>query len=171
MPLFTRNDEVLTGDDQAITALRESFDRQKQAFRVHPYPGLAERQEHLQALAGMMMSNRDRIRRAMSDDFAVHPELFTDLIECLGIAGRAAYAVTKLDEWMRDDERETDPAMFGTTRAFVRYQPKGVVGNIVPWNFPFDIGVGPLVEMLAAGNRVIVKSSDYTPACGELCAT
>jgi coniferyl-aldehyde dehydrogenase len=168
MPLFTRNDEVLTGDYQAITALRESFDRQKQAFRVHPYPGLAERQEHLQALAGMMMSNRDRIRRAMSDDFAVHPELFTDLIECLGIAGRAAYAVTKLDEWMRDDERETDPAMFGTTRAFVRYQPKGVVGNIVPWNFPFDIGVGPLVEMLAAGNRVIVKSSDYTPACGEL---
>jgi len=168
MPLLSRDDETLTGDAEAIAALRASFDRQKKAFRAHPYPSLAERQEHLQALAGMMMANRERIRTAMSEDFAVHPELFTDLIECLGIAGRAAYAMTKLEEWTRDDERETDPAMFGTTKAFVRYQPKGVVGNIVPWNFPFDIGVGPLVEMLAAGNRVIVKSSDYTPACGEL---
>jgi acyl-CoA reductase-like NAD-dependent aldehyde dehydrogenase len=43
-----------------------------------------------------------------------------------------------------------------------------VVGNIVPWNFPFDLSLGPLVEMLAAGNRVIIKPSDYTPACGEL---
>ena len=50
----------------------------------------------------------------------------------------------------------------------MRYQPKGVVGNIVPWNFPFDLSLGPLVEMLAAGNRVIIKPSDYTPACGEL---
>ena len=43
-----------------------------------------------------------------------------------------------------------------------------MIGNIVPWNFPFDLSVGPLVEMLAAGNRVIIKPSDYTPACGEL---
>jgi coniferyl-aldehyde dehydrogenase len=168
MPLFTRDGEVLTEETQAVSALREAFQRQKDAFRAHPYPALAERQAHLQALAGMMLSNRDRIRRAMGEDFAVHPELFTDLIECLGIAGRAAFAVTKLEEWMRDDPRETDPAMFGTTTAAIRYQPKGVVGNIVPWNFPFDLGVGPLVEMLAAGNRVIVKPSDYTPACGEL---
>jgi coniferyl-aldehyde dehydrogenase len=43
-----------------------------------------------------------------------------------------------------------------------------VVGNIVPWNFPFDLSVGPLIEMLAAGNRVIIKPSEYTPACAEL---
>ncbi len=168
MPLFTRDDDVRVSDDTAITALRSRFESQRRAFRAHPNPSLAERQGHLQALAGMMMANRDRIRTAMSDDFAVHPELFTDLIECLGIAGRAAYAMTQLETWMRDDERELDPQMFGTGRAFVRYQPKGVVGNIVPWNFPFDLGVGPVVEMLAAGNRVIIKSSDYTPACGEL---
>ena len=47
-------------------------------------------------------------------------------------------------------------------------QPKGVIGNIVPWNFPFDLSVGPLVEMLAAGNRVVIKPSEYTPACAEL---
>ena len=53
----------------------------------------------------------------------------------------------------------------------MRQQAKGVIGNIVPWNFPFDLSVGPLVEMLAAGNRVIIKPSDYTPACAELLRT
>ena len=131
-------------------------------------PSLDERRGHLEAVAGMIMANRDRIREAMSDDFAVHPALFSDLIECLGVAGRAAYAIGQLDRWTADEPRDTDPGVFGTARAFIRYQPKGVIGNIVPWNFPFDLGVGPLVEMLAAGNRVIVKPSDFTPACGEV---
>ena len=69
---------------------------------------------------------------------------------------------------MADEERYADPAFYGTARAVVRHQPKGVVGNIVPWNFPFDLSVGPLVEMLAAGNRVVLKPSDYTPACADL---
>ena len=69
---------------------------------------------------------------------------------------------------MAPEPRHADPALFGTGRAYVQPQPKGVVGNIVPWNFPFDLSVGPLVEMLAAGNRVMIKPSEYTPACGEL---
>src|ERR1700686_4764975 len=69
---------------------------------------------------------------------------------------------------MAPEARPADPALFGSGRAFVQPQPKGVVGNIVPWNFPFDLSVGPLVEMLAAGNRVVIKPSEYTPACGEL---
>jgi coniferyl-aldehyde dehydrogenase len=69
---------------------------------------------------------------------------------------------------MAPEARWTDPTLFGSARAFVQPQPKGVVGNIVPWNFPFDLSVGPLVEMLAAGNRVVIKPSEYTPACGQL---
>jgi coniferyl-aldehyde dehydrogenase len=84
------------------------------------------------------------------------------------VAGRAAYAIDQIDSWMAEEQRFADPAIYGTARAGIRYQPKGVLGNIVPWNFPFDLSVGPLVEMLAAGNRVIIKPSDYTPACAEL---
>ena len=69
---------------------------------------------------------------------------------------------------MAPEPRYADPALFGTGRAFVHPQPKGVVGNISPWNFPFDLSVGPLVEMLAAGNRVVLKPSEYTPACAEV---
>ena len=86
----------------------------------------------------------------------------------LGPAGRAAYAAEQLGSWMAPEPRQSDPALYGSGRAFVQPQPKGVVGNIVPWNFPFDLSVGPLIEMLAAGNRVVIKPSEYTPACAQL---
>ena len=82
--------------------------------------------------------------------------------------GRAVYAAEQLPSWMAPEPRAADPAFYGSGRAHVQPQPKGVIGNIVPWNFPFDLSVGPLIEMLAAGNRVVIKPSDYTPACGEL---
>jgi coniferyl-aldehyde dehydrogenase len=69
---------------------------------------------------------------------------------------------------MAPEPRQADPAFYGSGRAYVLPQPKGVIGNIVPWNFPFDLSVGPLIEMLAAGNRVVIKPSEYTPACAEL---
>lgn len=157
-------------DEAAVLALHRTFDAQRAAFRANRTPSRADRQGHLEALAGMMLSYRHQIRQALADDFSVHPAIYSDLIEIVSVPSRAAYAISRLDEWMADDERPADPALFGTARAYVRYQPKGVVGNIVPWNFPFDVGIGPLVEMLAAGNRVIVKPSEYTPACAELLA-
>ena len=155
-------------DTAAIADLHRLYAVQRAAFLADPYPSLQERSEQLGALARMIVGYRDRIRGAMSKDFSVHPELFTDLVEVLGIAGRATYALEQLPTWMADDERHVDSALYGTGSAAIRYQAKGVVGNIVPWNFPFDLSVGPLVEMLAAGNRVIIKPSDYTPACAEL---
>ncbi len=155
-------------DAPAIAELHRLHGLQRAAHLADPYPSSATRREQLAALAGMVLGHRDEIRAAMSADFAVHPELFTDLVEVLGIAGRAAYAIEQLDTWLGEERRFTDPALFGTAQAAIRYQPKGVVGNIVPWNFPFDLSLGPLVEMLAAGNRVIIKPSDYTPACAEL---
>jgi coniferyl-aldehyde dehydrogenase len=155
-------------EDAAIAELHQIVERQRAAFLADPFPSLEERQGLLGALAGMLMSHRTQIRRAMSSDFAVHPELAADLIEVLGPAGRAAYAAEQLGTWMAAEPRPTDPALYGSGRAFVQPQPKGVIGNIVPWNFPFDLSVGPLIEMLAAGNRVVIKPSEYTPACAEL---
>ena len=56
----------------------------------------------------------------------------------------------------------------GGLYAYIKSQPKGVVGNIVPWNFPFEIGFGPLVDMLASGNRVMIKPSEFAPASAAL---
>jgi coniferyl-aldehyde dehydrogenase len=155
-------------DAAAITELDEIVERQRVAFLTDPFPSLEERAGLLQALAGMMLSHRTEIQEAMTSDFGVHPTLATDLIEVLGVAGRAAYAAERLEGWMASEARDADPALFGSGRASVQPQPKGVIGNIVPWNFPFDLSVGPLVEMLAAGNRVVLKPSEHTPACSAL---
>ncbi len=166
--LITPSETVNVDDGPAIAELHRLFAVQRAAFQADPYPDAATRAGHLGALADMVTGHRAEIRAAMSADFGVHPELFTDLVEVLGVAGRAAYAIEQLGSWMAEDDRFAEPAFYGTAKAAIRYQPKGVVGNIVPWNFPFDLSVGPLVEMLAAGNRVIIKPSDYTPACAEL---
>jgi coniferyl-aldehyde dehydrogenase len=166
---ITEKRTATTGDDAAaIIELQEIVDRQRAAFLRDPFPSLERRHALLGALVGMMMSNRHQIHGAMSSDFGVHPALAADLIEVLGPVGRAVYAAEQLESWMAPEPRHADPALFGSGRAFVQPQPKGIVGNIVPWNFPFDLSVGPLIEMLAAGNRVVIKPSEYTPACAEL---
>ena len=165
----TEDRAAAKSDDQgAIAELHETVERQRAAFQADPFPSLEERRGLLGALAGMLVSHRAAIEEAMSSDFGVHPPLAADLIEVLGPAGRAAYAAEQLEGWMAPEPRPAEPALYGSGRAFVQPQPKGVVGNIVPWNFPFDLSVGPLVEMLAAGNRVVIKPSEYTPACAEL---
>src|ERR1700685_2263569 len=166
--MITRSTTSDVDDGPAIAELHRLHGVQRAAFLADPYPGAGARAASLGALAGMIMSHRPETRPAMSADFGVHPELFTDLVEVLGVAGRAAYAIEQLGAWMAEEERFADPAFYGTAKAGIRYQPKGVIGNIVPWNFPFDLSAGPLVEMLAAGNRVIIKPSDYTPGCAEL---
>src|SRR3954447_15628449 len=168
MSTIEHDTTTATADTAAIEELHEIVGRQRAAFLADPFPSLDERQALLAALAGMVMSHRTEVEDAMSADFGVHPTLATDLIEVLGVAGRAAYAAEQLEAWMAPEPRHADPALFGSGRAFVSPQPKGVVGNISPWNFPFDLSVGPLVEMLAAGNRVVLKPSEYTPACAEL---
>src|ERR1700730_2826316 len=155
-------------DAAAIAELHDIVERQRAAFLADPFPSLEERQGLLGALAGVLMSHRTQIEEAMSSDFGVHPALAADLIEVLGPVGRAVYAAEQLEGWMASEPRVADPALFGSGRAYVQPQAKGVIGNIVPWNFPFDLSVGPLIEMLAAGNPLLIKPSEYTPACGEL---
>ncbi|MEA2424362.1 MAG: coniferyl-aldehyde dehydrogenase, partial [Thermoleophilaceae bacterium] len=168
MALIEHDSPSTTDDAAAIGELEQMVERQRAAFLADPFPSLEERQGLLQALAGMVLTHRTQIQEAMSADFGVHPTLATDLIEVLGVAGRAAYAAERLEKWMAPEAREADPQLYGSGRAFVMPQPKGVIGIIVPWNFPFDLSVGPLVEMLAAGNRVVIKPSEYTPACAEV---
>ena len=159
-----------TDDTAAIADLNDAFAAQRKAFAADRNPDIKVRRDRIGALAGMLVSNRARIGDALSADFGNHPRGASDLIEMLGIVGRAQYVLDHLEEWMAAQPRETDPAALSDARAFIRYEPKGVVGNIVPWNFPIDIAVGPLAEMLGAGNRVIIKPSEYAPACAELVA-
>ena len=156
------------GEAAAIDELRAAFEAQRRAFAADRQPDLQVRRERLQRIIPMMLNNQGRIGAALTADFGVHPTAATEALEVLAVSKRAEYALAHLEDWMRPMPREVDEAYVGVLRAFVKSQPKGVVGNIVPWNFPFEIGLGPLVDMLAAGNRVMLKPSEFTPACAAL---
>ena len=157
-------------DTAAVESLNAAFATHKKAYVAHPFPDLKERRAHLYALADALLTHRQAIRNALHSDFGAHPDAAADIIEVAGPANRAIAAAKHVKGWMEPERRPVDRLSFGTSKAFVAWQPKGVTGIIVPWNFPFDLSLGPLADMLAAGNRVIIKMSEYTPACGALVA-
>jgi coniferyl-aldehyde dehydrogenase len=150
-----------------MDVLKERFAAQRAAFAKDPYPAVDERRKNLTALRAACAFVRDKVPRALAADFGSHDPNIGLLWELGGVLGRLRYTSERLEQWMQPVEREVDP-MLGDARAYVRYQPKGVVGNMAPWNFPIDISLGPLVDILAAGNRAIVKPSECAPACAEL---
>ncbi|MBV9696798.1 MAG: aldehyde dehydrogenase family protein [Gammaproteobacteria bacterium] len=170
LPPVLSVDPAAGADAAALAELSRRFAAQREACRRHPFFSLPERRAHLYALAGALLANRGRLRAALRSDFMVHPDATADLVDIGGPLSRALSNARQLARWMRPERRRIDRISFGTSRAYVSWQPKGVAGVIVPWNFPFDLSFGPLTDMLAAGNRVILKMSEYTPACGQLAA-
>lgn len=160
--------DIESADARAIEELHGFFEGQQAAFLAHPQPDYEERVELLQRIPEMVLSSHARIVEALHADYGNHPALTATMYDFLNVVDRAQNALENLADWMKRDERSLPPEIYGSSVAYVRYEPKGVIGNLSAWNFPFDISFGPLVDMLAAGNRVIIKPSEQVPACGEL---
>ncbi len=157
-----------TGDAEAIRTMQTAFEAQRRAFAADRMPTLAVRRERLERVIAMMEASREQIYTALSSDFGAHSTGAADAFEVQPVIARAQFALAHLEQWMQPTSREVDPAYKGAMRAFLKSQPKGVVGNISPWNFPFEIGIGPMVDIIAAGNRFMLKPSDIAPASAEL---
>jgi coniferyl-aldehyde dehydrogenase len=122
----------MSDDAAAIKQLENALALQKKAFLKNQYPSIEERKANIGKIPAMVLGNRDAIREAMFKDFGTHPTATTDMVEILGVAGRAAYVMSKVEEWTKYDSRDVDPQMYGSTaKGEIRYQPKGVIGNIV----------------------------------------
>ena len=156
------HDASLQPDD-----LQSLLDKQRQAYAAHPFPPLAQRQQWLKSLRQLLSREREVLIDAISQDFSHRsPDetLFAELMPCLH---SIEYTLTHLKRWMKPSSRRVG-MMFAPASAKVMYQPLGVVGIIVPWNYPLYLAIGPLVGALAAGNRVMLKLSEFTPATGRL---
>jgi len=143
------------------------FDFQKKDFAASPYPDARERIDNLKVLKSLMLDNRERIVEAISEDFGCRAKSETIMCEMLVAAEGIKYAISHLRRWMRPSRRHVG-MLFKTTSAKVVYQPKGVIGIIVPWNYPLFLAIGPAIYALAAGNRVMLKMSEATPRTGAL---
>jgi coniferyl-aldehyde dehydrogenase len=150
-----------------IDRMQRVLEAQRAAFLGNPYPTLAERKDRLRAVKAVLKRYQDEIVTAVDADFGGRCAGETKLIEVIGPILQANHALANLRRWMKPSRRQTEP-VFLTNRARVEYQPKGVVGIINPWNFPLYLALGPLIAALAAGNRAMIKMSQFTPRSGEL---
>ncbi|MES2403357.1 MAG: aldehyde dehydrogenase family protein, partial [Pseudomonadota bacterium] len=148
-------------------SLPRMFARQREAFQRTPYPAWPQRAAWLEALRALLRDNGARICEAISADFGCRPPEETRLLELFPSLGAIDHALTHGRRWMRPRRRFAG-FWFLPARTEVMPQPLGVVGIIVPWNYPLYLAVGPLVDALAAGNRVLVKMSEYTPCFAAL---
>ncbi len=150
--------------------LNEIFDRQKAAFQRNPFPDLRERRRWLRLLQDVLHENEDTIARAICADFGQRSAHETRMLEVFVSQAALHHARRHLRGWMKPERRPTS-IWFLPGRSRVFCQPLGVVGVIVPWNYPLYLAVGPLASALAAGNRVMLKMSELAPAFGELFAS
>lgn len=139
------------------------FAAQQRAFRANPYPSAGQRREHLQALRRQVRRYQDVLAEAMSQDFGFRSPAESKMLDLLGSTLEIGHAISHLGKWMKPSRRSTE-LLFLSNSLRVVYQPKGVVGVIVPWNFPVYLAIGPLAAALAAGNRVMIKMPEVTPA-------
>jgi len=143
------------------------FALQRQAFAANPMPMAAQRRQWLDSLRQLLSDERQALIDAISTDFSHRSADETLLAELMPSLHNIHHARRHLNKWMRPSRRSVGMA-FQPASAKVIYQPLGVVGVIVPWNYPLYLAIGPLVGALAAGNRVMLKLSESTPATGEL---
>ncbi|MFO1269214.1 MAG: aldehyde dehydrogenase family protein [Rubrivivax sp.] len=148
--------------------LSRIFGLQKHAFDADPCPGAQTRIERMNRIPAMLRKHREAVLAALAADFHGHSRDMGDLIEITGMFDRAQFNAANVKRWMKPVRKATNPVTMGKSKAWIQYQPKGVVGNMVSWNFPFDIGLGPTLDALGAGNRVIIKPSDLSPECGRV---
>ena len=135
------------------------FQRQKAAYLAHPVPSHAQRMADLQALARMLKDHRDAIVQAICQDYGNRSEFETLFAEFFVVLEAIKDAQKNLRKWMKPQRRHIDRLMYPGASNRVVPQPVGVVGVIVPWNFPLNLSFCPLAAILAAGNRAMVKMS------------
>lgn len=151
----------------ALDAMNMTFNAQRQAFAGNPMPPAAQRRQWLKHLRLALLARQDELVEAIGRDFSMRSADETLLAELMPSVQGLRHAERHVQRWMRATRRPVGLA-FQPASARVEYQPLGVVGVIVPWNYPLFLAIGPLTGALAAGNRVMLKLSEATPATGEL---
>nr|WP_183275103.1 coniferyl aldehyde dehydrogenase [Endobacter medicaginis]MCX5475965.1 coniferyl aldehyde dehydrogenase [Endobacter medicaginis] len=150
------------------------LDRQRAAFLRDGPPDLRARRTALARLRAAVLSNRAALVEAISADFGHRAAPETDLLEIVPTLQAIDYLRHRLARFMRPERRHV-AATYRLGQARVVHQPKGVIGIMAPWNYPFSLTMIPLATALAAGNRAMLKPSEHTPrttaAIEALCGT
>lgn len=152
-----------------VMGFKRVFERMHAATRRNPAVERSRRQVQLDALIALVHDNAERFVTAISADFGHRSAHETRLLEVFPSLEAIRHNRTHVGAWMKPQRRAAS-IWFRPGRARIIPQPLGVVGIVVPWNYPLFLAISPLAAALAAGNRVLIKMSEFTPRTGELLA-
>jgi coniferyl-aldehyde dehydrogenase len=158
-----------TGATPAANALGDLMATQRDAYAADRYPGVKARRDRLERLRQIVVQNEAALIDAVDRDFGHRSSHETRLAELYIVAAEARHAIRQLPRWMRP-RRVATPRHLMPSTARIACQTRGVVGVISPWNYPVQLALAPVVAALAAGNRVMLKPSESTPATSALLA-
>jgi coniferyl-aldehyde dehydrogenase len=145
---------------------------QRAAFAAELPVSLNARKDRLKRCSALMIEHGAAFADAVSEDFGHRSHTQSMMADVLASVRQAKHALKNIAQWMRPEKRKLDfPLGLLGASARVEFQPKGVIGIIVPWNFPIQLTMGPLIGALGAGNRAMIKSSEFTPAVSALFET
>jgi acyl-CoA reductase-like NAD-dependent aldehyde dehydrogenase len=153
-----------------VRALHEQFERAQAAARSEPAVPWPVRADRLRRLEVMIRDERARMADAISADFGNRSRHETDLLEMFPALEGIKHALSHGKSWMRAQRRRTG-FWFLPASSRLLPQPLGLIGVVTPWNYPLYLTVGPLTSAFVAGNRAMVKLSEYTPRFGTLFET
>jgi coniferyl-aldehyde dehydrogenase len=151
--------------------MREVLDTQRADYLREGAVSAATRRDRLARGIDALLRHKERVSEALNSDFSCRCREVNMLTDIAASITPMKHALKHLEKWMRGQRR---PTMFPLNllggRSRIEYQPLGVVGVISPWNFPVNLTFGPLAGILAAGNRAMIKPSEFTPATSEVMA-
>lgn len=151
----------------SIDAMQDVFARQRAAFEHERHRSLSERKADLEKIEKLVKERGDEFADAIDADFGRRSKSETALAELGFTIATAKHSRQHLAKWM-SAKRVSVPMTLAPGNAYIRREPKGVVGIVSPWNYSMQLAFSPLVAALAAGCRVMIKPSEFTPRTSAL---
>ncbi|MEO0882367.1 MAG: coniferyl aldehyde dehydrogenase [Pseudomonadota bacterium] len=153
----------------AATEMSAILEKQKKAHIRDGLPSAEVRLDRLDRAIGLLVDFQSEIEDAIAEDFGHRSKDATRFTDVVSSIGALKFAKKNLGKWMRPERRGTEfPLGFLGARSEIQFQPKGTIGIISPWNFPVNLTFAPLAGVLAAGNRAMIKPSEFTERTSEL---
>ncbi|MES1200509.1 MAG: coniferyl aldehyde dehydrogenase [Pseudomonadota bacterium] len=158
--------------EQVKARMAEVLGLQRAACARRGPPSPAVRKDRLTRVISLLLTHKDDLVAAMSADFGARSPDMSMLTDIVGALSPLKYARANVEAWMKPERRKVTPAALGVlgAKGEVRTQPKGVVGVMTPWNFPVQLAIDAIAGAFAAGNRVMLKPSEFTPQTSALLA-
>lgn len=157
--------------DNRQTEMERVLTLQRGAHTASRPEQMEARRDRVRRAMDLLKDNADELCAAMSADFGNRSPVQSMITDIAGTVSFGKYCLKNMEKWAKPEKRHVQfPLGLLGAKAELRYEPKGVIGILSPWNFPVNLTFGPLMQVFAAGNRAMIKPSEFTERTSEVMA-